>query len=76
MIRLTLTEEQQQIVREASEPIEVVDSDGNVLTMIGHGFTQTDLDEAVAAARSQKPVGSLKRLLERLKESTPRSAGE
>ncbi len=69
MSQLMITEEQQRILDESSEPVEVVDRSGRLLTKlkISHGFSEAELDEAVEAAKNFVPAGTLRELLDRLK---------
>ena len=69
MSQLMITEEQQRFLDESSEPVEIVDRSGQLLTKlkVRHGFSKSELDEAVLAAKNFVPAGTLEALLDRLK---------
>ena len=68
MSRLMITEEQQRFLDDSSEPVEIVDRSGRLLTKVKFpiGFSAVELDEAAQAARSFVPSGTLRGLLDRL----------
>ncbi len=71
MIQLVLTEEQQRLISESTEPVEIVGPSGRVLATVLHGYTESELREVAEEARSFTPVGTLRELLDRLKSSQP-----
>ena len=72
MIQLILTEQQQRLLDESCEPVQIVDRSGAVLTTVGHGFTDAELDRIAEEARHFQPAASsLRELLDRFQ--TPES---
>ncbi len=69
MSQLMITEEQQRFLDESREPVDVVDRSGRLLTKlkVRHGFSESQLDEAVQVAKNFVPAGTLEALLQRLK---------
>ena len=70
MSQLMITEEQQRFLDESREAVDVVDRSGRLLTKlkVRHGFSESELDEAVRAAKNFVSAGTLEELLARLKE--------
>ena len=69
MTQLMMTDEQQRLLDESRDIIEIVDRTGRLLASVIPGFTESELDEAAAAAREFQAVGTLQSLLDRLKAS-------
>ncbi len=71
MIQIVLTPEQNHVLSQAKEPVEIVDGRGRVLSKINHGWTESEVAEALAISRQSGDGGSLKDALARLRESHP-----
>ena len=68
MIQLILTEEQQRLLDESSEPVQIMSRNGGVLTTVGHGLTDADLDRIAQDSRDFHPAAAtLSELVDRLK---------
>ncbi len=71
MIQIVLTPEQNRVLTAAKEPVEIVDGRGRVLSKIIHGWTESEVAEALAISRQSGDGGSLKDALARLRKSHP-----
>ncbi len=71
MIQLVLTEDQQRLIAESTEPVEIIGPSGRVLTTVLHGYAESELREFADEARGFTPVGTLRELLDRMKSSQP-----
>ena len=68
MIQLILTEEQQRLLDESREPVQIVSRSGGILTTVGHGLTDADLDRIAQDSRDFHPAAAtLSELVDRLK---------
>ena len=74
MSQLMITEDQQRFLNESSEPVEIVDRTGRVLTRVVHGFSQCELDEAVRSRETFVPVGTLREAIDTLKSMSARAS--
>jgi hypothetical protein len=75
MIQIILTEQQQRLLDESSEPVQIMDRSGVVLTTVGHGFTEAELDRIAEEARHFQPAAaSLRELLDRFQSQASRLA--
>lgn len=67
MIQLILTEEQQRLLDESSEPVQILSRRGGVLTTVGHGLSHDDLDHiAQDSLHFQPAAATLNELVDRL----------
>ena len=71
MIQIVLTPEQNRVLTEAKEPVEIVDGRGRVLSKVSHGWTESEVTEALTISRQSGDGGSLKDALARLRKSHP-----
>ena len=68
MIQLILTEEQQRLLDESSEPVQILSRRGGILTTVGHGLSDVDLDRIAQDSRDFHPAAAtLSELVDRLK---------
>lgn len=68
MIQLILTEEQQRLLDESREPVQIMSRSGGVLTTVGHGLSEADLDRIAQDSRHFQPAAAtLGELVDRLK---------
>ena len=75
MIQMILTEEQQQILTNAQEPVEILDRRGRVLTRVRWGWSDAEIAEALERSRNSGPAVPVADFFERLKKSHPIPAG-
>lgn len=67
MIQLILTEEQQRLLDQSSEPVQILDRSGRVLSKIGSWFSEAEIATAKKRSENFQPAGTFGDLLEKLR---------
>ena len=71
MIQMILTEEQQQLLSNAQEPVEILDRRGRVLTRVRTRWTEAEINEALEKSRNSGPDVPLSEAITRLEKRHP-----
>ena len=71
MIQIILTPEQQRLLAEATEPVEIVDGRGRILSRIRGSWTDAEISEALQKSRESGLGGSLSESIAELERAYP-----
>ena len=71
MIQMILTEEQQQLLSNAQEPVEILDRRGRVLTRVRARWTDAEIAEILEKSRNSGPDVPVSEVFDRLRKSHP-----
>ena len=71
MIQMVLTEEQQQLLSSATEPVEILDRRGRVLTRVRTSWTDAEIAEALSRSHNSGPDVPVSEMFAKLRKLYP-----